>query len=245
MSRRKAPRGVVFLSVEILEELETKPFSETCPPQSTEKQALFQLIINTESTNAGSSKVYCGCLLRALCTLDAVQKNDAKWGLRSYTIIEYKVISSPRDAADGMGRWKQHPAVEARAGGKKTKKSDSIPSAPPPLCRSIPYVNSNMPSVFFFDPKEMTAGFFSVPQTVVAWAVQRQWRERRYMPEAPCIPRRSRASALRGPCCEERRHAAGRAARRCRRPAPPRRHRKGQKVPLRRGPPPPLLLLSR
>ena len=129
LSRRKAPKGLTFLSVQVYPD---------CSPSVSklpDSEALSQLVINPESVNSSLLKVCCGCVIRASCSLDSEHKNDTKWGICSYLIIEYQVISSPRENADEMGRWKQHPSVEARARGLKVGPVDPKLRAQPPLCR--------------------------------------------------------------------------------------------------------------
>ena len=132
VSRRKAPRGVVFLSVHI-----DSKCASSCIifPKQGDSDIVSQLVISPQSINRTALKVCCGCEIRVSCALDAAQKNDPKWGVLSFSVSEYWVLSTPRDSTDALGRWKQHPSVEARARGQRVNPTNPVTSVAPPLCR--------------------------------------------------------------------------------------------------------------
>ena len=68
LSRRKAPKGLTFLSVQVYPD---------CSPSVSklpDSEALSQLVINPESVNSSLLKVCCGCVIRASCSLDSAHK---------------------------------------------------------------------------------------------------------------------------------------------------------------------------
>ena len=111
--------------------------SSALHPKPGDIDNLAQLVITPQSVNNSTFKLCCGCEIRASCTLDEIQKNDPKWGSRSFSVLEYWVLTSPRESLNAYGRWKQHPAIEARARDLSVKKTDLKESANIPVCRRI------------------------------------------------------------------------------------------------------------